>query len=69
LHLKNEELDRAKFVIEDLEKAISNKMFEWEKIQQGDKVAAKAKQEELKEKIAKLQEEKVSLNQKSRELE
>ena len=29
LHLKHEELDRAKYVIEDLEKAMSNKMFEW----------------------------------------
>ena len=45
---------------------MSNKMFEWEKIQQSDKAAAKNKQDELKEKISKLQEDKVALNAKAR---
>ena len=48
---------------------MSNKMFEWEKIQQADKSISKAKQEELKEKIVKLQEEKGIGNQKGRDLE
>lgn len=52
-----------------MEKAISNKIFEWEKIQQGDKAAAKSKQDEFKAKVAKLKEEKTSLDQKIRELE
>jgi len=48
---------------------MSNKMFEWEKIQQSDKATAKTKQDDLKDKIAKLQEEKGNLNHKIREFE
>ena len=56
-------------MIEDLEKAMSNKMFEWEKVQQGDRAAAKAKQDELKEKMGKVQEEKAAGVLRIRELE
>jgi hypothetical protein len=43
MHVKSEELERAKCAIEDLEKAISNKTFEWERIQQNDRTTAKSK--------------------------
>lgn len=55
-------------MIEDLEKTISNKIFEWEKIQQSDKSAAKLKQDEFKGKITKLKEDKTALDQRIREL-
>lgn len=68
IHSKSEELERAKCVIEDLEKTISNKLFEWEKVQQSDRAAAKTKQDELKGKITKLKEEKTTQDQRIREL-
>jgi hypothetical protein len=43
-----EELERAKCNIDDLDKSITNKTFEWEKVLQGERNAAISKQDELK---------------------
>lgn len=48
---------------------MSAKLFEWEKVAQGERAAAKNRQDELKEKIARLQDERTALTQKARELE
>lgn len=69
LHSKIEELERAKCTIEDIEKNLTNKTFEWEKIQQGDRLLSKSKQEELKAKIAAVEQERTQLEQTIIELE
>lgn len=56
-------MERAKCAIEDLEKSISNKTFEWEKIQQNDRSLAKNKQQELKDKISQHLNDKAALDQ------
>lgn len=68
LHNKNEELERAKCNIDDLDKSLSNKTFEWEKVLQSERNAAKARQEELKEKIVSMQSEKSKLNERISQL-
>lgn len=61
-------MERAKCNIDDLDKSLSNKTFEWEKVLQSERNAAKARQEEQREKIVLMQSEKSKLNERIAQL-
>ena len=54
--------------VDDLEKAMSNKNYEWERLQQTDRNAFQAKQDTLRDQMGKLQRDKSDLEGKIREL-
>lgn len=62
-------MERAKCNIDDLDKSVTNKTFEWEKVIQSEKSISIAKQNELKEKIADLQAQKSSFSDQISQLE